>query len=122
MTLTSKSLTFHKGPTQSPPLLTSTHNHEQNPAMGDTNQHHNDWSLIRVTPTLKTQQFINWLMDGGFMLMYEKGVPTYFEHNSQGASSTINLTFVNPVVHALDAAQEWTVDAKSSCGSDHHAL
>ncbi|KAJ3870613.1 hypothetical protein F5051DRAFT_447423 [Lentinula edodes] len=47
-------------------------------------------------------------MDGGFMLMYEKGVPTYFEHNSQGASSTINLTFVNPVVHALDAAKEWT--------------
>ncbi|KAF5363004.1 hypothetical protein D9757_013365 [Collybiopsis confluens] len=78
--------------------------------------------FVTVTPMLKTQKFVDWLTESGFSLINEKGIPTYFEHSSRGASSTIDLTFMNPEACALDTAKEWSVDAAESCGSDHHAL
>ncbi|KII82703.1 hypothetical protein PLICRDRAFT_33257, partial [Plicaturopsis crispa FD-325 SS-3] len=40
----------------------------------------------------------------------------------RGATSTVDLTFLNPAAHALDAAKDWAVDHKVSCGSDHAGL
>ncbi|KAF5377839.1 hypothetical protein D9615_006682 [Tricholomella constricta] len=89
---------------------------------GDWNQHHPDWSIGNRPPSTKTRQLVDWIRESGYTLLNDKGIPTYFEHRSRGATSVIDLTFANPSALALDTTKEWTIDDSLACGSDHHAL
>ncbi|KAF5379794.1 hypothetical protein D9615_005662 [Tricholomella constricta] len=89
---------------------------------GDWNQHHPDWSTNNKPPSTKTRQLVDWTREKGYTLLNEKGVPTYFEHRTRGATTVIDLTFANPAAITLDTTKEWTVDGSLSCGSDHHTI
>ncbi|KAI6135891.1 Endonuclease/exonuclease/phosphatase [Pisolithus thermaeus] len=88
---------------------------------GDWNLHHPLWSTTDYSPSAKAEALVDWMFENGFVILNDKGSPTYFSHDGMSLS-TLDLTFANHAAITGEAVCNWRVDWELSCDSDHFAL